>query len=193
MKRLSLIVAASALAVGLLQSAHGFAAAQTAPQATPTPQTTPTPQATASPAITIPLPTPAVKGTATPSPPADVDEKRVGISGVWEVQIQQPSTTVYTHLKIDQKGTALTGQYLDTNGKKYPVAGTITGKDVHLVVTMADGTALVFSGTVDGGTDMAGTLETAKDMVGFTAAYRPKYKWLDNLSPNPGLGTPGVP
>ena len=31
----------------------------------------------------------------------------------------------------------------------------------------------------------------AIDYVGFTAAYRPKYKWIDNLSPNPGL--PGTP
>lgn len=177
MKRLFLSVAAAALAIGLMQTAHGFAIAQTAPQATP------------SPAATITLPK--TKATATPAPPKDTDDKRVGISGVWEVQIQQSSATVYTHFKLDQKGNALIGEYLDTNGKKYPLAGTIENKDVHLVVSMPDGTALVFSGTVEAGTDMAGTLNSAKDLVGFTAAYRPKYKWLDNLSPNPGL--PGTP
>lgn len=116
---------------------------------------------------------------------------------MWEVQIQQSSATQYTHFKIAQNGNALAGQYLDTNGKKYPIAGSVTGKEVHLVVSMPDGSALVFSGTVEAGMDMAGTIETSKDMVGFTAAYRPKYKWIDNLSPNPGIGgtngNPGIP
>ena len=199
MKPLLLSVAAGALAVGLMQSAYGLASAQSSPQ--PSPSVSASPQATPTPVSTFTeQPVPAPRGTpqgqkasATPSPPPDTDDKRVGISGVWEVQIQQPSSTVYTHFKIDEKGTALTGQYLDTNGKKYPIAGTVNGKDVHLVVTMGDGTALVFSGTVEGGMDMEGTLETSKDMVGFTAAYRPKYKWIDNLSPNPGIGQPGTP
>lgn len=131
------------------------------------------------------------KTTPAPKPQPDSDDKRVGISGVWEVQIQNASGTVYTHFKLTQTANGLTGQYLDDKGKKFPIAGTIDGKDVHLVVSLADGTALVFSGNVEGNSDMAGTLETAKDMVGFTAAYRPKYKWIDNLSPNPGL--PGQP
>jgi hypothetical protein len=185
-KRLFLSVAGAALAVGLMQTAHGLAIAQPAPQASPTVSPTPT----ASPASTFTLPTP--KTSATPAPPKDTeDAKRVGISGVWEVQIQQSSNTVYTHFKLDQKGDELTGQYLDTNGKKYPLAGSVNTKDVHLVVSMPDGSALVFDGTVEGGMDMAGTITTSKDTVGFTAAYRPKYKWLDNLSPNPGL--PGTP
>lgn len=190
MKRLFLTVAAAALAIGLTQAAHGFAFAQSAPQPTPTPLLPPGALPTAQPnSATITLPTP--KTSATPAPPKDTDEKRVGISGVWEVQIQNTTGTVYTHFKLDQKGNALTGQYLDTNGKKYPLAGTVTGKDVHLIVTMADGNALVFSGTVDSGMDMEGTIDSTKDVVGFTAAYRPKYKWIDNLSPNPGL--PGTP
>jgi hypothetical protein len=202
-KRLFFPAAAAALAVGLMQTAYGLASAQPAPQASPSasPSASATPQASPTPVPTFTeLPIPAgpkgqagPKGRATPAPPTDTDEKRVGISGVWEVQIQQPSATMYTHFKIDQKGTALVGQYLDTNGKKYPITGTVSGKDVHLTVALPDGTALVFSGTVEGGMDMAGTVDTAKDMVGFTAAYRPKYKWIDNLSPNPGIGTPGTP
>lgn len=190
MKRLFLTVAASALAIGALQTAHGLAIAQTAPQATPS--AAPTATASPAPTFTMPaaLPAPHTKGTATPAPPKDVDEKRVGISGVWEVQIQNDTNTVYTHFKIAQNGNALTGQYLDTNGKKYPLAGTVDGKDVHLTVVMPDG-SLVFSGTVEGGMDMEGTIDSAKDIVGFTATYRPKYKWIDNLSPNPGL--PGTP
>lgn len=180
MKRLFLSVAAVAMAIGLAQTAHGLAIAQSAPQASPT-QASPAPAVSASP-----------KTRATPAPPKDTDEKRVGISGVWEVQIQTLTDgTVYTHFKLTQSGNTLTGQYLDNSNKKYPLAGSIDGKDVHVVVSLPDGSALVFTGTVDANTDMAGTLNTAKDIVGFTAAYRPKYKWLDNLSPNPGI--PGTP
>jgi hypothetical protein len=192
-KRLSLYIAAAALGIGMMQSSHNFAAAQSVPQATPTP-VMPAPVATGQPgSATITLPVKA-SATATPAPPTDEDAKRVGISGVWEVQIQQPSTTIYTHMKLAQTGTALTGQYLDTNGKKYPITGSVDGKDIHVVVTMPNGTALVFSGSVEGGTDIAGTLDSAKDTVGFTAEYRPKYKWIDNLSPNPGIpGQTGIP
>lgn len=180
MKRLFPPVAAGILTIGLLAAAPPVPAPQPAmPQPTATPQ--------------LKLPTTDTKATPTPAPPAD-DEKRVGISGVWEVQIQQPNATVYTHFKLDQKGSALTGQYLDKNGKKYPLQGSIDQKQVHIIVTMADGSTLVFSGTVEANTDMEGTLNLTKDMVGFTAAYRPKYKWIDNLSPNPGIGTQtGVP
>ncbi len=185
MKRFTMSVIAIALAAGLLQTAHGFAAAQTTPQPTPTPILPPGTLPTAQPnTVTIPL----TKSKATPAPPTDADEHRVGISGVWEVQIQQSSGTVYTHFKLDQKGNELTGQYLDTSGKKYPLAGTVDGKDLHVVVSMPNGTALVFSGSLDGTTDMAGTIDSASDLIGFTAAYRPKYKWIDNLSPSPGIG-----
>jgi hypothetical protein len=190
-KRLFLAVAAAALAIGLMQTAHGFAFAQSTPQATPTPVLPPAVLPSAQPGtVTVPIAKP--KATATPAPPKDTDEKRVGISGVWEVQIQtQTDGTQYTHFKLTQNGSALIGQYLDKDGKKYPLTGSLDGKDVHVVVTMSNGSALVFAGTVEANTDMAGTLNTAKDIVGFTAAYRPKYKWIDNLSPNPGI--PGQP
>lgn len=189
MKRLFLSVAAVALAIGLMQTAHGLAIAQSAPQATPTPILPPGALPTGQPgSVTITLPKAKAKATATPAPPKEVDDKRVGISGVWEVQIQKSSGTVYTHFKLKQDGNALTGQYLDQGGKKYPLAGTVDGKDVHVVVSMPNGTALVFSGTVEANTDMEGTIDSSKDIIGFTAAYRPKYKWIDNLSPNPGIG-----
>jgi hypothetical protein len=178
--------------------------------ATPTPPPPPIPSAQATYAPT-PAPTPHLppgalpspsgnsatvnigrsKG-ATPAPPKDVDANRVGISGVWEVAIQEASGVRYTHFKLTQTGTVLTGQYLDGNGKKYPVSGTISGKDVRLIVTMPNTAPLMFTGTQDGGTDMVGTIDNTKDVVGFTAEYRPKYKWIDNLTPGTGgLGNPG--
>jgi hypothetical protein len=153
----------------------------------------------AAPPPVLPSPAPAASPTASPPPEGTEippDANRVGISGVWEIQIQQDSgPVVYTHFKLTQNGTALTGQYLDTNGKKYPLSGTVDGKNVRVVVTMPSGSALIFSGEVDAGTDMAGVLQTATNAVGFTAAYRPKYKWIDNVNPSPGggMGGGGVP
>lgn len=162
----------------------------TAPAFAQTPPPAPAPLPTASTSTinaTIPL-----KGKATPAPPKDPDANRIGISGVWEIAIQQPDGVQYTHFKLTQKGTALEGQYLDAKGKRYPLAGSVDGKNVRVVVTMPDGTALVFEGAQDGGTDMVGTLNSVKNVIGFTASYRPKYKWIDNLTPGTGgMGSGG--
>lgn len=186
MKRLFLSVAAAAMLAPLL--AYSPANAQSAATPPPAP---PAPNATATPQIQIKTAaTPNPK--ATPAPPKDVDENRVGISGVWEVAIQRPDGVVYTHFKLTQTGTILTGEYLDEKGKKYPLSGTVDGKSVKVIVTIPGGDSLLFNGSQDGGTDMVGTLEGSKDVLGFTAAYRPKYKWIDNLTPGSGgLGNPG--
>jgi hypothetical protein len=189
-KRLFFSLAAAAFAAASFQALHAPAQAQAA--ATPPPPP-PVPAASATPAVQTTLSAPKPKGTATPAPPKDEEANRIGISGVWEVAIQQPDKVVYTHFKLQQKGTVLTGQYLDADGKKFPLTGSIDGKNVRVVVSLPNGTALIFNGTEDGGLDMMGTLDTTKDVVGFTAAYRPKYKWIDNLTPGgTGMGS-GIP
>ncbi len=128
-------------------------------------------------------------------------DTRVGIDGVWEVAIQQPDKTVYTHFKLKQLANAstatLTGVYMDNNGKIFPASGKVEGKNVTLTVTLKDGTALVFDGTLDGTTDMIGMLTMGDNRIAFTAGYRPKYNPLDDISPGlgglggGGLGAPG--
>ena len=108
------------------------------------------------------------------------------MTGVWEIALQTADGVVYSHFNLKQDGNTVTGQYLDENGKKFPLSGTIDGKNVRVVVSLP-GSALVFNGTEEAFTDMVGTLTGAKDVVGFTAAYRPKFKWIDNVSPG-GLG-----
>ena len=210
MKRL-LFSLAAVVAVGLTASfLNGRAAAQMA--ASPTPPPSPPPVSGPSPAptpmlppgalptpppggtVTVPLTlgTPKPKGSATPSPPPNVDANRVGISGVWEVQIQRSSDTAYTHFKLDQKGSVLTGEYLDTDGKKYPLAGSIDNKTVRVVVSLPNGSSMIFTGQQDNRTDMYGLLALANDSVPFTAAYRPKFKWIENVAPG-GSGMPGIP
>jgi hypothetical protein len=160
-----------------------FAAAQNAP--TPLPSLAP------------PAPAPAASASiklnpkATPAPPKDTSVKRVGISGVWEIAIQRVTGVTYTHFKIDQKDNVLTGEYLDADGKKFPLFGSIDAKNVRVVVSLPTGATLVFSATVDGFSDMIGMIAMTSESVPFTAAYRPKYNWLDNLSP--GTGGMGVP
>lgn len=163
------------------------------PTATNTPAPTPTPvlppgtlPSPSSPGATVTVPV--GKSKATPAPPKDAEENRVGISGVWEVQIQDGAKTTYTHFKLAQKESALTGEYLDTNNKKFPLAGTIDGKTVRIIVTMPAGASISFNGSVENLTDMLGMLQMGSNSVPFTAAYRPKYKWLDNINPSPGMG-----
>ena len=125
--------------------------------------------------------TPGPKATPTP-PPND----RKGIEGVWELQIQRGATTQYEHFSLRQTGTAISGTYLDDGGKKYPLAGSLDGTAVRIVVSMPDGSTKLLEGRLDGTTDMIGMFTDPKESVPFTAAYRPKEKWFDNV--NPGAG-----
>lgn len=204
MKPISTTLASVAFALAAFQMTHAPAGAQalpTAPPAPPPPNATPTPMlppgALPSPSssnVTVTLPQKHAK--ATPAPPKDTAPMRAGLDGVWEVQLQQTSGVEYAHFKIVQSGNILTGTYLDTANKRYPLSGSVDGKTVRLVVSLPNGSDLVFNGTEDANTDMVGTLDAAQNVIGFTAAYRPKYKWTDNLNPSPtgGLGTgPSTP
>lgn len=125
---------------------------------------------------------------ATPSPPPD---KRKGLDGVWEVQIQRGEKTQYVHFKLQQDQNALTGTYMDASNKRFPLAGSLDGKSVRIVVTLSDGTSVTFTAQVDGTTDMLGMMTTAGEATPFTAAYRPKEDFLDNINAGPGgMGAP---
>jgi hypothetical protein len=191
----SAAAAGTALAVlSFLAAPYGrFVAAAATPPPTPppigTPATpapaaaTPVPAATnyALPATT-PAPAPAhVKPSPTPPPNA-----RKGLDGVWEVEIQHPNLTDYTHFRLTQQGDALTGTYLDAHNKRYPLSGTVDGQDVRLIVTMPNGTTILMEGKLDGTTDMVGMLTMPNGQVPFTASYRAKEKWIENVNPSPG-------
>ena len=179
----SLIIAAAVLAGMTFAGAvagHSPAVAATPPPTPPPIGTTPVEP---SPSATLPPAPPVPAKAASPSPPPN---PRKGLDGVWEVQIQHPSGTDYTHFKIAQQGDALSGTYLDTRGKRYPISGSIDGPAVRLIVAMPDGTSLLLEGKLDGTTDMIGMLTTAGGEVPFTASFRPKEKWIDNVNPSPG-------
>lgn len=177
-------------------------AAAPAPQATPLP--TPPPLNDATPVSSpAPSPTPAATATpslddifggrhkgrgkgpeATPTPPVDT---RVGLDGVWEIEIQRGPKTQYEHMKLVQTGTMLTGYYLTQDKVKYPIQGELDADHaVRLIVTRPDGTTILLEGRVDGTTDMLGMFTDSKERVPFTAAYRPKEKFIDNVNAGPG-------
>jgi hypothetical protein len=128
-------------------------------------------------------------GSPSPGPstaPTLPPNARKGVEGVWEVQIQRGANTEYTHLVLTQDGTTIGGTFVNSNGKKYPVAGSLDGQTVRLVITLPDGTSLTLEGRLDGTTDMIGEFTSPKEQVPFTAAYRPKSKFIDNLNAAPG-------
>jgi hypothetical protein len=176
-----------------------IAAAAATPPPTPPPIDSPaamTPEPNSSmlpqPAATLfPLGAPAksTKSTPTPSPPPN---SRKGLDGVWEVEIQHPTTTDYTHFQLKEQGAALSGTYLDAKKKQYPLVGTVDGQDVRLIVSLPNGTTLLLEGKLDGTTDMVGMLTSAGGQIPFTASYRAKEKWIENVSPSPGgVSQPG--
>lgn len=184
--------------------------AQAAPGATPPPTPPPiaspaaaAPAATAAPAAVaspIPLPSgftlpgsPSGKpGAPTPPPPKPT---RKGIEGVWEVQIQRGAQTTYTHFHIKhQSDNVLTGNYRNQAGKVFPLSGSIQGQNVRMVVSMPNGTTLLLQSRLDGTSDMVGTLTSPKGEVYFTASWRPKEKFINNITPAAGgLGGNGLP
>ncbi|HVR45906.1 MAG TPA: hypothetical protein VMT95_04660 [Candidatus Binatia bacterium] len=193
MKSLSfLFIAGSAIAPLMLAGALEGRVPAVAATPPPTPPPIGTPQAAqpnASEGPAAPVPSlPGATRAPSPSPPPN---PRKGLDGVWEVQIQHPSGTDYTHFKVAQQGEALTGTYVDSRGKRYPLSGTVAGSDVRLIVTMPDGTTLLLEGRLDGTTDMVGELTRAGGEVPFTASYRPKEKWIENVNASPGgMGQP---
>jgi len=196
---LAFAAAVAALAGGSAASLGPVAAAT--PPPTPPPVSEPaTPAGPASMAPPnepqLPPASPGPKTSASPTPPPDA---RKGIEGVWEVEIQRDNLTDYTHFKLAQTGSTLTGTYLDAKGKRYPLAGSVDGQAIRLIVTMPDGTTMLMEGRLDGTTDMIGMLTTPKEQVPFTASYRPKEKWIENVNPGPGgfgmpngAGSPGT-
>jgi hypothetical protein len=192
------IASAALVSSGLLIAVFGAGARWPSPAAAATPPPTPPPIGT--PATPLPTPsaypepgiTPSSLATATPHgkpTPTPPPNARKGLDGVWEVQIQHGSGTDYTHFSIKQQGDAINGTYLDAGGKRYPLVGTVDGENVRLIVTLPNGTTLLMEGRLDGTTDMVGMLTMPSGEVPFTAAYRAKEKWIENVNPSPG----GIP
>ncbi|MGH7737901.1 MAG: hypothetical protein ACREMP_08585 [Candidatus Tyrphobacter sp.] len=171
------------LSFALAAAAGGLrgASAQQPAAASPSPSPSPTATPTEIPGVESLFPGRRVQ--ASPSPPVP---QRVGIEGVWELALQRGGDTTYTHLNLRQQQNALTGIYIDSSNKRAPAVGVVDGDNVRVVVTYANGTTLVFTGTLDGTTDMIGLMTTSTGQVPFSADYRPKENWFNNINEQPG-------
>ena len=172
-------------------------AATAAPASTPLASPSPIPTPTLNLDTILASPAPSRHGRhgdrnasrATPKPPP----QRTGLDGVWEIQIQRGANVEYEHMTLTQIGQTITGTYLVAKThKKYPVNGELDAQNnVRLIVSLPDGSTILLEGRVDGTTDMLGMFTDAKERVPFTAAYRPKEKFIDNINAQPGgLGSP---
>jgi hypothetical protein len=124
---------------------------------------------------------PGAKPTPTPPPP------RKGLDGVWEVQIQRGPKTEYEHMNLIQTGQSVAGIFLTKENKKFPVTGSLDQQNnIRLVISLPDGSTILLEARVDGTTDMLGMFTDAAERVPFTAAYRPKEKWIENINATPG-------
>ncbi len=188
-----LISFAAAAALAVAFASGSFPAVAQAPQSSPLPTAIPSPAPSATPTEIPGVDSLFGPGNgrnhggngphAVPSPPVP---KRVGIEGVWELALQRGANTTYSHLDLLQQQNALTGYYIDSANKRAPAVGVVDGNDVRIVVTLADGTSIVFTGTLDGTTDMIGMMTTPTEQVPFSADYRPKENFFDNLNEQPG-------
>lgn len=166
------------------QSLGAIAVTEPQPAASLTPPPPPPPLPRETSPVTVPitppkaLPSVSAQPATTSSPSAASRENRKSLDGVWEVQVQRREDTSYSHFYLVQQANKLTGTYLQ-EGKVFPLAGTLDGNEIRIVVTRADGATVSFSGTVDGKTDIVGMMQTGSDNVPFTAAYRPKVKLLE--------------
>lgn len=166
------------------RSSATTAVAQPQPQASLTPPPPPPPLPRETSPVTVPitppkeLPSASPQPSGSPSPSASPSENRKTLDGVWEVQVQHRDDTSYSHFNLVQQASKLTGTYLQ-EGKVSPLAGTLDGNAIRIVVTKTDGATVSFSGTVDSKTDMVGMMQAGSESVPFTAAYRPKVKFIE--------------
>lgn len=106
---------------------------------------------------------------------------------MWEIEIQRGPKTQYEHMNLLQHGDAITGIYLTADKKRYPIAGSVDAQNnVRLVISLPDGTTILMEGLVDNLTDMRGMFTDPTERVPFTAAYRPKENWIENINASPG-------
>jgi hypothetical protein len=194
-------IAAATLALVCYASAGSAAPSIAAtPPPTPPPINTPATAPTYGPdaiplvgASSTPIPIPSgfgLPGTSTPKPgsatPSPPPNPRNGLEGVWEMVIQRSTQPEYVHFQLKQTGTALTGNYLDHGGKAYPLTGTVDGQHFRMIVTLPNGTSALLEGRLDGTSDMVGKLTTPQEEAYFTASWRPKEKWIENINASPG-------
>lgn len=132
-------------------------------------------------------PSPAASGQ-TPAPP-----QFTTLDGTWEVEVQMPSKTLYSHWDLRQTGQGgadISGIW-DRGGKptkKDSLTGTFDGRLFKFSATQG-GTQYTFTGYVENYSDIVGMMSDGKNNTPFTAEHRKKEKGINQINP---AGIPGL-
>jgi hypothetical protein len=109
---------------------------------------------------------PAAAATTTAAPAAS-------LTGDWNVSVELPNMTATPGISLKQDGEKLTGEYVSAQYGKFPITGTVKGKDVVMNFSMAiEGNAMevTYSATIQPDGTLKGTVNYAGMMDGtFTA------------------------
>ena len=112
--------------------------------------------------------TPAATTTATTT-----TAPAASLTGEWLVSVELPNMTATPGLTLKQDGEKVTGDYVSAQYGKFPIAGTVKGKDVVLNFSMAiEGNAMnvTYAATIQPDGTLKGTVNYAGMMDGtFTA------------------------
>ncbi len=92
--------------------------------------------------------------------PQDAKDKKVDVTGVWEISVESPQGQMAITATYKQEGETLTGKHVSEMGE-VPLKGTVKGADINYTITMDFGgqaVTITHTGKVDGDT-MAGTAD----------------------------------
>jgi hypothetical protein len=105
----------------------------------------------------------------TPAPAAS-------LTGDWSASVELPNMTATPGLTLKQDGEKLTGEYVSAQYGKFPITGTVKGKDVVMNFSMAiEGNAMevTYTATIQPDGTLKGTVNYAGMMDGtFTATKK---------------------
>jgi len=112
-------------------------------------------------------------------PPASAPATAAGaasLTGDWSVSVELPNMTATPGLTLKQDGEKVTGDYVSAQYGKFPLTGTVKGKDVVLNFSMAiegNPMAVTYSATIQPDGSLKGTVNYAGMMDGtFTATKK---------------------
>ncbi len=90
----------------------------------------------------------------------DAKDKKVDVTGVWEILVDSPQGQMTITANYQQEGETLTGSHVSEMGE-VPLKGTVKGADIDYTITMDFGgqsVSIKHTGKVNGDT-MAGTAD----------------------------------
>ncbi|HUQ70384.1 MAG TPA: hypothetical protein VM165_12715 [Planctomycetaceae bacterium] len=98
------------------------------------------------------------------------------LTGDWNVSVELPNMTATPGLTLKQDGEKVTGEYVSAQYGKFPITGTVKGKDVVLNFSMAiEGNAMnvTYTATIQPDGSLKGSVKYADMMDGtFTATKK---------------------